>query len=142
MLPFQFRLLVIVLALAPPMAKNDASDEDLKRFQGKWMLVSITIDGKASALADDQYWTIKGNKILYDTDDRDDFKLDASKKPKFISVHCVRKDLDDYKLHGVYELDGDLLRICAAGVDKDCPKGFKSEKGSGRWLVVLKKLKD
>jgi uncharacterized protein (TIGR03067 family) len=131
-----------MLAIAPPMAKSDSSTDDLKRLQGKWKIESITDDGEVKKPSVDERWTIKGNRILY-SDEHDEFQLDADKKPKCIDVHMVRKALEiDERLQGVYELDGDLLKLCVAGQDKDRPKDFESKKGSNRRLVILRRVKE
>jgi hypothetical protein len=43
---------------------------------------------------------------------------------------------------GIYEIDGDTLRICVAKKGKERPKTFESKEGSGHVLTVMKRVKD
>ena len=45
------------------------------------------------------------------------------------------------KVAGIYELDGDTLKVCYAHGKKERPKEFKTAPGSGLALVIYKRIK-
>jgi uncharacterized protein (TIGR03067 family) len=63
--------------------------------------------------------------------------LDATKKPKTMDIGLP--GLPPGLL--IYELDGDLLRLCSDGGGKGRPTEFSSPKGSKLILMVLKREK-
>ena len=66
------------------------------------------------------------------------FRLDPSKAPKAIDVESGAKD----ELAGIYELDGDTLRVCLAKTAGTArPTEFKGDKDKST-LMVLKRVKD
>jgi uncharacterized protein (TIGR03067 family) len=70
------------------------------------------------------------------------FKLDPAKRPKAIDL-AVSDEQDKGKIgHGIYDLDGDRLKICFpqdANAENERPTAFKSEAGSRLVLVTLKR---
>ena len=48
--------------------------------------------------------------------------------------------LPDEPIKGIYEIDGDSLKICFA-IEGERPKKFESAEGSTTMLIVLKRIK-
>src|SRR4051794_20063645 len=119
--------LLVVLSLGLLLGAEDAKN-DMKAFEGTWLLVSGEHDGKAES--DDFHkksrLEVKGNKHtvkLGDMSHKATHKLDASKKPKTIDV-----TLDDgTKIEAIYELSGDTFKICLPAKGKDRPKEFSAK---------------
>ena len=65
-----------------------------------------------------------------------DFKLDATKSPRQIVI----KTPDGQELHGIYELNGDTLKMCFSQGNK-APTKFESPKGSEIVLLVMEREK-
>jgi len=68
-------------------------------------------------------------------------KLDPSTTPKCVDIVITGGDQKDAVLEGIYELQGDTLKICAKVIGKERPGQFTSPEGSNIVLVVLKREK-
>jgi uncharacterized protein (TIGR03067 family) len=66
-------------------------------------------------------------------------KLDAAKKPKAIDAYPAGRDKP---LLGIYEFDGDKLKLCFAAPGKERPAAFTSAEGSGHTLTVWVREKE
>ena len=124
-------------------SSGDAGKDELKKLQGNWQFVTRILDGKKGDTKD-AVWTISGNEITYGPNAtvRAVFKLDATTKPKKFDFDDVAKDPTQGKkgIKGIYEIDGDTLKICVA-TKGERPKAFESKEGSGDVLTVLKRVK-
>jgi uncharacterized protein (TIGR03067 family) len=126
-------------------AKEDAKN-DQKNLQGKWTMTSGVIDGnelpKAESLGE---LVFKDNRYSWKSGDGQSgagtFKLDASKKPRYMDSVPDDGPVKGQKVEEIYELDGDNLKICMALPGTNRPAAFKSETGSGLWLFTYKRAK-
>src|SRR5205823_4754039 len=64
-------------------------------------------------------------------------KIDAAKKPKTIDLSMNGED----RL-GIYEIDGDTLKICYNDPGEERPKEFKSKEDTKISLSAYKRVKD
>jgi uncharacterized protein (TIGR03067 family) len=92
---------VLTVSLVAQEAKSDH-----EAIQGKWELVKVTYNGKASDLKEKSVWVITDKQIQYESGSVDDYQLDAKKKPKEIIARQVREGKEDEYLLGIYELEG------------------------------------
>lgn len=126
-------------------AKDDAK-KDLDAMQGKWQLASLERDGKSVDVPKDAIRTVKGD--TYTINPRPGvtiegtYKLNADAKPKQIDITPTTGDNKGKTSLGIYEINGDTLKICWAPSGKDRPTEFKSAEGSGVFLAVHKKVKE
>src|SRR5947209_5324739 len=136
------RALLVLLAawaLAVADAPADGAKKDLERMQGDWACDSYTTDGmelpadSAQAL----FRTVKGDTYAVfrfkKQIGKGTLKLDAGKKSKAIDA---LPSGSDRPLLGIYDLDGDTLKLCFAGPGMDRPTAFTADAGSGRTLTV------
>ena len=132
-------LLLAAGALAAADAPAGAGKKDLERMQGDWACDAYTTEGmelpadSAQAL----FRTIKGDTYAVfrfkKRIGKGTLKLDAGKKPKAIDA---LPDGGDKPLLGIYEFDGDKLKLCFAGPGMGRPTAFTADAGSGRTLTV------
>jgi uncharacterized protein (TIGR03067 family) len=130
-------------AVNPP--QEDAVKKELDQLQGDWALASYVIDG--TKLSDDEaqslFRTVKGDQytvLLFDkVIFKGTFKIDPSKKPKTIDSYA--DGMSDKPILGIYEVEGDTLKICSAPPGKDRPKEFTSKKDSGHSLMIWEREK-
>jgi uncharacterized protein (TIGR03067 family) len=111
------RIVVLVpLCLAVVLTAETARSGDKKereKLEGTWSLVKIT-GGKSEDKEKGAKLTFKGDKITLKTGDETKeatYSIDPTQKPKEMTVHMVKGD-KKVTVQGIYELDGDTLKIC------------------------------
>ena len=114
------------------------------RLQGTWSVASMELDGlptPADSLAgsrlvfDGRKFTAEaGGGAVHGT-----YKLDLAKSPRAIDVAFTDGPDAGRSALGVYEVDGNSVRICLAPAGKPRPLGFVSRPGTGHTLEVLKR---
>jgi len=137
-------LILSMLLLAGGNAQDQAK-KDLKRMQGTWVLAALEVDGKPvpDDKLKDTLLIVKGNKYITRVKDREietTFTLDPSKKPRAIDMVFGEGEKKDKVLKGIYEIDGDTLRICRGlGPDQERPAQFGTWPDTGFFLVTWKR---
>ena len=143
------RILVLVpLCLAIVLTAKSVRSGDKKeqeKLEGTWRLVKITPEKNSDK---DAKLTFKGNKITFTTGDKTDktkeatYSVDPTKKPKELTVHLDRNG-KKVTIQGIYELDGDTLKICHFDGDKKATEGRPKELVANEHtiLAVLKREK-
>jgi uncharacterized protein (TIGR03067 family) len=140
-------LVPVLLALAAPTPPDEATKKDPPKLQGTWAVVSVRLNG-AEATAEALAMTkvvIDGDKFLIKFADHDEefrMKLDPSKSPPTIDLTTPTGEA----MLGVYDIDGDKLRIALSAAAKQAKESgraskFESGEGSGVMLIGLKRLK-
>jgi uncharacterized protein (TIGR03067 family) len=136
---------LFVSAAAPkPAAGKTASDQ--KAIQGTWQPIKSEMRGSPTpgdvreqrmVFSGDRFKLVEGDKVLI----RGTFTLDDSKKPKVMEMRVSEGAGGDAEapVHGIYELDGDNLKWCAAEPGSAAgPEKFES-KGTTNVLLQLKR---
>jgi len=67
-------------------------------------------------------------------------KLDPSKSPKTIDVTMIEGPNKGAIMLGIYEIDGDTLKVCFDAQGKKRPTEFKSAPGSENFVNVHKRV--
>lgn len=134
-----FVLLAVVALGEVDRAASDAQAADVKQMQGDWMMRSMKANGinlpteEAQALfrtvADSSYTISRYSKLMV----RGAFKLDATKSPGTIDSTLVGAA---EPILGIYQFEGNLLRICNSQPGKPRPTDFQAKLGSGHTLTV------
>jgi uncharacterized protein (TIGR03067 family) len=152
MKPWHLFALTIGLVAAPlaglPAAPGpkDKEKDDLKKFEGDWVVKSWEQRGQAFPnLVDTATWKIKGDKYTLDMQgmvEEGTIKLDAGKKPTAIDLDITAGN-DKGKLQvGVYKIDGDTITMCLAWpAAADRPTDFTSTADNGWILITMKRSK-
>jgi uncharacterized protein (TIGR03067 family) len=119
--------------------------KELEKLEGKWIVVSVERDGKADEslkdavrvnTADRYTLTPKDGKAIAGT-----FKIDPATKPKSMDMMPGEGRYKGMTLLGIYDLEGETLKICFAEPGKERPKEFTSKPGSGVVLAVHHRAK-
>src|SRR5258708_3978799 len=143
-------LLVVLAAgllVAADAPKDDAGKKEQEKLQGKWSAVSGERDGQKAP--DTEIGQIKLEfkdgkmfiNIANETKEIATLKVDGSKKPKTVDLDLTEGPDKGKKAQGIYEVDGDNLKLCVAKPGKDRPTEFATKAGSETTLLVLKKDK-
>ncbi|HSQ54712.1 MAG TPA: TIGR03067 domain-containing protein, partial [Gemmata sp.] len=137
-------------AIACPASGIRADDKadvekELKKFQGTWTFESIEMGGKK--LPDEE---LKGTLLIFEgakhtVKKGDDVlqvgtqTMDLSKTPKTIDVKITEGPSKGALMLGIYEIDGDSLKVCFDPAGKKRPTEFKTAAGSMNFLNVHKR---
>lgn len=129
-------------------AGADDAAKELEKLQGTWTVTIVELDGKPAT--DEQkkrvsQLVVKGDKytILVDGKkiDGGTLKVDPAKKPKVMDATPEEGPLKGKALAGVYELEGDDMKVCFAQPDKDRPTELKTKAGTLQILFSYKRVK-
>jgi uncharacterized protein (TIGR03067 family) len=131
-------------ALAAPAAEEKKADKDA--IQGAWDLTSVEISGTKVEVPPGKgiSLTFSGDKVTKKEagkkEEEGTFRLNDTTKPKEIDLTVPKKGDPTAKmtLKGVYELDGDTLRIGMPKGDED-PRPAAMDKANG--VLIFKKKK-
>lgn len=126
--------------------KLDA-EKELKKFQGAWKFESSESGGQkipAEQLKDfvltfdGAKHTVKNGTEVIQAGTQ---TIDPSKSPKAIDVTLTEGAMKGMVLLGIYEIDGDTLKVCFDMGNKKRPVEFKSPPGSETFVNVHKRAK-
>jgi uncharacterized protein (TIGR03067 family) len=151
MLPVITALCLLVLparAQPEPQPEADAkTKEELKKLQGSWEIEHQELDGKKLAASDLKGRTICFGKAFFLVRQNTSMiqlgklKFDPSKSPKTVNAMIEKGKQEGDIFPGIYELDGDTLKICFNTEGDERPKEFKTGPKSGLTLMVCKRIK-
>ena len=135
------------LLLAAPIPKEKPKVKDEEAILGKWLFDKIDI-GKQDPKAAE---SLQGYSIEFKKDNKltvasppnamekaldSDWKLNDTAKVKEFDA-----DLQVKKILGLYELDGDSLKICFGFKSEERPKEIKADDPGRIVVVTLKRVK-
>ena len=122
-------------------------EKEVRKFQGIWTFESSEAGGKKLPIDELKglILTFEGAKHTVKKGDEviqvGTQKLDPSKSPKTIDVTMVEGPNKGTVMLGIYEIDGDTLKVCFDPQGKKRPTEFKSAAGSENFVNVHKRVK-
>jgi uncharacterized protein (TIGR03067 family) len=138
-------LVVLVTGLWPGGGAEKETKQELDKLQGSWVLESVESKGRelpkdkiaqnVLVIKGDKFIPMSGGKALREAT----FKIDPTKKPKWIDQEFKDKEGKLIVRPGVYELTGDTLRLA---FDKERPKELKTTPESSLNISVYKREKN
>jgi len=137
MKPYILMILLFSLISGNATAKDDVKD-DLEKFQGTWKVVSAAEGGQQTPEEHlkDLKMIITLEKMTYKFRDVTTvwpYKLDSTKSPKWFDIMDK-----DHTLQGIYQLEGDQLKICVPNMgDKGRSTAFESKPNSVNHLLIV-----
>lgn len=145
---FVVTLLAMVLGSSAARADNKAEiEKELKKFQGAWTFESVETAGKKESADELKGMTLTFEGAKHTVKKGDEViqvgtqKIDPSKSPKTIDVTMTDGPSKGMVMLGIYEIDGDTLKVCFDFEGKKRPTEFKSPAGSPTFLNVHKRAK-
>jgi uncharacterized protein (TIGR03067 family) len=130
-----------ILALFAVSAFADPAGDEAKKLEGTWVAHSATLDGKAMEGVKSWQLVFAGNKLVLKMgdgiEDKYAFKVDPSRKPKWMDFDPEKKKPNANIGVAIYELDGDTLKICV-GAQGERPTEFTDKAGP---MIILKRKK-
>jgi uncharacterized protein (TIGR03067 family) len=124
-------------------SSDQVPKQDGDLIRGTWIIESAVFEGKSEPdEMKEVSMIIKRDRMIIKTPGREEemsFKIDPTKKIKTIELFDADDDPKDIS-PGIYELDGDHLKICFVRDSKGArPTAFESKPGSTSILWVLKR---
>jgi uncharacterized protein (TIGR03067 family) len=144
-----FCVLGLVVSGGTGTRADDKADleKEFKKFHGVWTFESSEAGGKKTpadqlkgltvTFAGDKYTVKNGDEVIQTGTQ----KLDPSKSPKTIDVTVTEGLRKGAVMLGIYEIDGDTLKVCFDEEGKKRPTEFKSPAGSETFVNVHKRVK-
>jgi uncharacterized protein (TIGR03067 family) len=142
--------LLLAMPAQPGLPRNldAASRDEFKKLQGSWEIEYQEVDGKKTEASE-----VKGRTICFSVNLfmlRQDkamvqigkLKVDPAKSPKTVNAFVEKGKQEGETLPGIYELNGDTLKICLNADGELRPKEFKSTPKSGNTFMVCKRVKN
>ncbi len=131
----------------PTASRVQSSKQESQRIQGSWQFQSVQKNGDKVPETE-----LKDRTVIFGGDafvvrhagqlfHAGTQKLDPSKSPKTINAMIAQGDGKGDILLGIYELDGDTLKVCFDTEGQQRPSEFKSDAGSENLLVVYKRVR-
>lgn len=121
--------------------------DELIRLSGIWEFGPGLADGIATnpeARAGVRL-KVMGDQFILDDPmqgiDRGSFTVDPSQCPKTVVIRHLEGPLKGRVARGLYEIDGDVFRICVPLGESDPPTELKAGAGSGHALQELRRIK-
>jgi uncharacterized protein (TIGR03067 family) len=140
--------MTILLGLAFLLAAaNDPPRSDLEKLQGTWLLVAMENDGEDVPAEDfkDYKSVYEENRLTLLAGDRVRRRgivtLEPSRRIKAINTWDQDGPYADQTVPGIYELEGDTLKLCFARPGEERPKAFTTKSGTGFLFCVYKRQK-
>ena len=113
---------------------------------GTWKLTSVEVEGTKAE--DDAVKSarlvIKKDTFVFKQGDMSfsgTYKVDVTKKTKTIDITFKDGPDKGKTLLGIYELDGDTMKLCFTPPEQERPKDFTTKEGSKNVVMVFKRQK-
>jgi uncharacterized protein (TIGR03067 family) len=143
----------VLAAVEVAAAADEKADvkEELKKFEGTWVRVSAETNGKEAPkeVLKGITMTFAGDKFTIKVADTErviagTFRIDPSKDPKEYDATASLAGRERTTV-GIYQFDGDRLKVCYTPEGGKRPKEFSSKGGTEDhpvYLEVYKRQKD
>ena len=122
-------------------------EKEVRKFQGAWTFESSETGGAKLPVGELKALILTFEGLKHTVKKGDDViqvgtqKLDPSKSPKTIDVTIADGPNKGTVMLGIYEIDGDTLKVCFDPQGKKRPTEFKSAPGSENFVNVHKRVK-
>jgi uncharacterized protein (TIGR03067 family) len=144
------RVAVLVLTAGLSLTADDGNKEPVDmayaKLEGTWQVVSLEVDGakvpnetvkESKLIIKGKEFTMKEKIATY----KGTFSIDPGKKPNTIDIKFTEGPEKGNTSLGIYELDGDDLKLCLSVTSKERPTEFTAKNKSGHGFEVLKRKK-
>jgi uncharacterized protein (TIGR03067 family) len=139
-------IVAFTLMLTFSLAGRSGDGKEDDGNQGTWIPTKAELGGKAFPdevtktikleIKDDKYTVTVGKQV-----DKGTVKLNKTAKPKELDIAGTEGPNKGKTILGIYERDGDTLRVCYDLGGKNRPTEFKTTEGTQQLLITYKKEK-
>src|SRR5262245_26427939 len=137
-------LVVGSLLIATTTAQSGGARKDAEKLKGTWVVVAHENDGKPEPVSKTKpgQVVITNDTVTISVKDKlegSNYKVDATNRPHQIDMTCASGKDKGKTVKGIYELNGDELKICFAQPGDERPAAFSTRPGSHQMCCVLKR---
>src|SRR4051812_33629827 len=117
------------LELLKGSSDHHTSAEELKKLQGSWQVEMLEAEGSPAPaeLVTNVFITIKDDEFEVfnmGTEAAGTFALDSTTQPRHIDIHCEAGPDRGKNWPGIYDVNGDTMRVCYSRLGKKRPATF------------------
>lgn len=139
-----FRVLLFLIAMAIAMTASAGTEgDDAKKIQGTWTIASAELGGRPLPSDVASSITLKLDAGKYEVKaenlDKGTYTINPAAKPKALDISGTEGPSAGKHLLCIYELHGDVLKICYELGEGPRPAEFKSPAGTEIFLVTYKR---
>jgi uncharacterized protein (TIGR03067 family) len=125
----------------------DSMADELKKLQGVWNVTGAEANGESVPAEDvtNIVVTIKDSTYIVKLNEGTDhgtFSIDLSTMPKQMDVHPKSGEDEGRTLRAIYEVNGDIFRVCYARQGGPRPTSFDTSGDAGLLLLDYKRKKE
>jgi uncharacterized protein (TIGR03067 family) len=139
-------MLVFAAGAANAGPAEEAAQREHKRLQGTWRVISVEAGG--SAIPTREYrglaLTFAAGKFSARRGEEDGqqgtYSVDPTKSPRQMDITRTNGPAQGRKQVAIYQLTGDLLKICSCEASGDRPTGFDTRDRPDCTLMVLRRV--
>jgi uncharacterized protein (TIGR03067 family) len=145
--PLRFGMLVLVaLPLALDDNKAETARSDAEAIKGQWLMSKAIVSGVPNLVQAGRIrYFFDTTSYIKSNDDKviveGEFTIDPAKSPKTIDLVSGPVE-SPLRWQGIYEIEGDVLRMAFSGQSDVRPASFERKHGASGHLFVLKRVKD
>jgi uncharacterized protein (TIGR03067 family) len=136
--------LILFPCLLAGCGTNQAGSEadDTRAWQGTWKLVSCVANGEPQG--GDMQWVVDGDHYTIRVKGKSGgdpytFKLDAKQKHIDVFHHDTPKGTYGGRLKGIYDIQGNSLKVCYDLKGQRYPASFDAARGSGQAIYQFQR---
>jgi uncharacterized protein (TIGR03067 family) len=133
------------------------AQSDQERIQGRWRAIEVTSSTpKKKALGSPQEWEFQGKRLTMhtstnrggDVELKGSFSLSGGVERKLFDFSGTRADATPFEMLGIYEFEGDFLKVCywirldPNDAEFKRPDSFAVEPGSRRMFLKFERVAD
>jgi uncharacterized protein (TIGR03067 family) len=118
----------------------------IEQLPGIWQAISAIVSGEPIPVSDvnnirltltaTRFTTSRAGETLFDST----YTSDATTSPKRIEMIGTGGDFEGQPALGIYAFEGEILQLCYTMPGFQRPTEFASARGSGAFLITLKRL--
>ena len=138
-------LMVFGAGIAGAGPAEEAVQREHKRLEGTWRVVSAEAGGKAIPAREYRglAMTFAAGKFSARRGDEEaqegTYSVDPTKNPREMDITRTTGPAQGRKQVAIYQLSGDLLKICSCASDEERPTSFDTRDRPGCTLMVLRR---
>jgi uncharacterized protein (TIGR03067 family) len=140
-------LLTTTTTAAPDEKSTETVKQAAEALKGQWLMTKATVNGAPNGrMAGRARYFFDGTSSYIISNDyvvtvEGDFLIDPKRSPRTIDLVSGAVGAQN-RTYGIYEIDGDTLKLCLTMNVNRRPSQFESKRGSGDSLYIFKRVKD